>query len=457
MAGKNKEKRYIPKNDLDAREVALCVLLSVTEGKRKCNICLSEALDASSFTERDRSFVTVLTEGTLDYLIRIDHIISCYTRKPLGFMNPEARGILRMAVFQIMFLDRVPDSAACNEAVDIAKRRGLSGLSGFINAVLRSVIRDKESGKGKLFEYPDKSIYYSVPKWLYKRLCRDYGVERAHGIMESWLLKRGVSVRFNLSKASEQEIADMIAAEGEGLEKTDMKAIFESHGVKAPAEASLPVVYKLEGRKRVSELRAFREGYVCVQDPASTLPAAMAGVKEGDHIIDVCAAPGGKSMQLCDLLRGSGSVEARDVSEAKIRLIEENIARMGFTNISTKVQDALVPDEESFFRADIVMADLPCSGLGIVGRKPDIKQNIKSYSIEELRELQREMLLCVSRYVKPHGTLVYSTCTITPEENEQNAAWAVSHLGFKLVSSIRLLPTAEHDGFFAAVLKKEFV
>ena len=130
---------------------------------------------------------------------------------------------------------------------------------------------------------------------------------------------------------------------------------------------------------------------------------------------------------------------------------------MGFANISTKVQDALVPDEESFFRADIVMADLPCSGLGIVGRKPDIKQNIKSYSIEELRELQREMLLCVSRYVKPHGTLVYSTCTITPEENEQNAAWAVSHLGFKLVSSIRLLPTAEHDGFFVAVLKKEFV
>ena len=162
-------------------------------------------------------------------------------------------------------------------------------------------------------------------------------------------------------------------------------------------------------------------------------------------------------MQLCDLLKGSGMVAARDVSPQNIRLIEENVSRTGFKNISLKVWDALKEDEESFFRADIVMADLPCSGLGIIGRKPDIKQNIKSYSIEELRELQREMLMVVSRYVKPHGRLVYSTCTITPEENEQNVAWALSHLGFKLERSIKLLPDEEHDGFFAAVLRKEFI
>ena len=456
MAAKDKKDIYIPKNDLDPREVALCILLSVTEGRRKSNLAISESLRTSKLSERDRALVTAIAEGTLDYLIRIDYIISRYTRKPLRFMQPEARGILRMSVYQILFLDRVPDSAACNEAVELAKKRGISGLSGFINAVLRSVVRDKEKGSGKLFDYPEKHIYYSLPKWLYKKLCADYGTQKAEAIAASYLTKRGVTVRFNLSLSSEEEIRESLSEDGAEPEKVDMRRIFEEKGVEL-SDRYLPVVYKLKNASRLNSLRAFKEGLVCVQDPASTLPAALSEPKEGDFIIDVCAAPGGKSMQLCDLLKGSGMVAARDVSHQKIRLIEENVSRTGFKNISLKVWDALKEDEESFFRADIVMADLPCSGLGIIGRKPDIKQNIKSYSIEELRELQREMLMVVSRYVKPHGRLVYSTCTITPEENEQNVAWALSHLGFKLERSIKLLPDEEHDGFFAAVLRKEFI
>ena len=455
MVKKGKNNIYLPKNDLNLREVALCVLLSVTEGRRKCNLVLSELLGASGLPERDRALATAIAEGTLDYLIRIDYIISRYTKKPLRFMNPEARGILRISIYQILFLDRVPDSAVCNEAVELIKARGMAGLSGFINAVLRSIVRDKEEGSKKLFEYPEKHIYYSLPKWLYKKLYTDYGIERAELIAASYLEKRKVTVRFNLSKASEEEIRSSLELEGAEPEKMDMKAIFEGQGISL-SEKYLPVVYRLNNVHGLSSLSAFRDGLVCVQDPASTLPAALSEPKEGEYIIDVCAAPGGKSMQLCDLLRGSGLVEARDVSGQKTELIRENADRMGFKNIRIKVWDALREDEESFFRADVVMADLPCSGLGIVGRKPDIKQNIKSYSIEELKELQREMLMVVGRYVKPHGRLVYSTCTITPEENEQNVAWAVSHLNFKLERSIKLLPTAEHDGFFAAVLRREF-
>lgn len=456
MSDDRKQKRiFLPKDDLDQREVALCILLNVTENGRKANEALSEALRDSRLSGRDRGLVTAIVEGTLDYLIRIDYILSRYSRKPLRFMAPEARGLLRISAYQILFLDRIPDSAACNEAVEIIKRRGLKGLSGFINAVLRNMIRDKESGSDKITKLPEDHIRYSVPKWLYKKICSDYGRDRAHGIFEAWLSHRDVTVRFNTSLMEEEKIAELLREEGAEPERIDMEALLRSHGVTIPKE-QIPVVYKLGNVNGITSLSAFSRGLIGVQDPASTLPAAMAGIKGGEYIIDVCAAPGGKSLQLCDLLRGSGHVEARDVSERKLELIRQNAERMGFSNLSLRCMDALKSDEDSFYRADIVMADLPCSGLGIVGRKPDIKLNIKSYSIEELKELQRDMLLTVSRYVKPRGRLVYSTCTITPEEDELNAAWAASHLGFSIVSTVKLLPDREHDGFFVAVMEKGF-
>ena len=451
-----KRYRYLPKYGLNAREAALCILLSVTEEGEKANNCLADHLRESSLSPKDRALVTAIVDGTLDYLIRIDHILSGYSRKPLRFMNAEAKGILRMSVYQILFLDRIPDSAACNEAVEIAKRRGLGGLSGFINAVLRNLIRDKEKDPGKFSEFSDEHIRYSVPKWLYKRIVTEFGHDRAEDIFSAWLEKRGLTVRLNTSLMDEKDILSMLDEDGASYEKIDMEFLLRNHGIDIP-ERFIPHVYKLSGVFGVTSLSAFQKGLIAVQDPASTLPAAMACPEEGSTIIDVCAAPGGKALQLCDLLRGTGLVEARDVSEQKIGLIKENADRMGFKNLRISCADALTPDEDSYYRADIVMADLPCSGLGIVGRKPDIKLNIKNYSIEELKELQREMLTLVSRYVKPHGRLIYSTCTITREEDEDNAVWAATHLGFKLESSIKILPSKDHDGFFVAVLRKEFV
>ena len=188
----------------------------------------------------------------------------------------------------------------------------------------------------------------------------------------------------------------------------------------------------------------------------SALVASYAAPKDSDIIIDVCAAPGGKSLALSDLMNGNGRIEARDVSSQKVRLINDNIKRCGFDNIKTQILDALKHDEESLYRADIVIADLPCSGLGVIAKKPDIKLNLKPYSVEELRDMQRDILENVSRYVKPKGRLIYSTCTVSKEENEQNAAWIADELGFKLVSSNRLMPSTDNDGFYIAVFEKKY-
>ena len=454
--GKTGKLTYIPKNGLDEREVALCVLLSVTETGRKSHLALSGMLRASELGKKDRALVTAISEGTLEQLIRIDYILSRYVRKPLRFLDPEARGILRMSVYQILFMDRIPDSAACNEAVAIAKLRGRGRLSGFINAVLRNIVRDKEADPDRLYKYPEEHIAYSVPKWLYKKLCAELGRGTARSVFQAWLTRRGQTIRLNTSLMDEEGICKLLDEEGAKVKRIDFAALLKASGCSTEG-LELPIVYELSEAASLTELSAFKRGLIAVQDIASMLPAVFARPAAGDHIIDICAAPGGKALQLCDMLRGSGLVEARDVSEAKAQLIRENALRMGFKNIDIKVMDALVPDEESYYRADIVMADLPCSGLGIVGRKPDIKLNIRSYSIEELRDLQREMLSIASRYVKPHGRLVYSTCTITREENEDNVQWAASHLGFQVTDTIRLLPAEDHDGFFVAVLQKEFI
>ncbi len=449
------KKLYSPKNGLDPREVALCVLLSVTEGGRKSDVCLRETLRESSLSAKDRALVKIIVDGALDHLIRLDHIIQRYLKRPIGFLNTEAKGILRISVYQILFLDRVPDAAVCNEAVELTKTRGLKQLSGFVNAVLRNVVRDKEAGKEAEENYKDKSVYLSVPKWLYKKLCSDNGEKKAEEIARVWLEKRPVTVRLNTSIMKEDDIVKLLNDEGAGPEKIDIKAILGSYGLTLPEDA-IPAVYSLTKVFDITKLDTFKRGLFLVQDAASTLPAAMSGVKEGDHVIDVCAAPGGKTLQLCDILKGSGLVEARDISEKKLELIRENAERIGFKNIKIRQLDAFKADEESFYRADIVMMDPPCSGLGVAGRKPDIKYDLRSYSIEELRGLQRDMLMSVARYVKPKGRLVYSTCTITPEEDEENITWAMSHLGFRLISSIKLLPTKLHDGFYVAVMEKGY-
>lgn len=470
MAFRSKPTSYSIHDWKNMREIALCILLEITENSRKSHTILKETFEESKRRgvmpdNRDRAFTERLVVGTLDRMITIDTVLSRFSRRPLRLLKPVIRGILRTGVYQLMYMDRVPASAACNEAVELAKLHGLEGLGGFVNGIMRAVARELESGGEKVTAFAEDWQRYSVPKWLCRMITAQYGPEQAAGIFDAFLQERPETLRFNLSRtgdtdpeAAERRIADSLQKDGISFRKIDYRKILEESGLELPG-GMLPVVCEVPDSGDITRTESFQKGWVTIQDPASALVTACADPKPNDRVIDVCAAPGGKAMAMADrlmLMGGSGTVEARDVSAQKVALLDENIRRCGFGNIRTAVQDALKEDEDSFYRADILIADLPCSGIGVIAKKPDIKLNLKSFSIEELQQLQRDILMNISRYVKPRGKLIYSTCTITQEENEQNVRWAAERLGFHLLNEWKLLPAREYDGFYIALLEKRY-
>lgn len=438
---------------LENREIVLDILTEVLERGSFVHLVLNQALQKYQYLDKpDRAFITRVTEGTLEYLLQIDHIINRYSKTKTEKMKPLIRNLLRMSVYQILYMDRVPDSAACNEAVKLAVKRHFSGLKGFVNGVLRTVSREKDS---LVFDTP--SLAYSIPQWMYDMWEKEYGREKAGAIAASFLRDGPTWVRCNLSRASRKEILESLA----------------SQGVAVTGLSWLESMISISGYDYLESLESFRNGWIQVQDVTSALVSELADPKEGDYIIDVCAAPGGKSLHLADKLKGTGMVEARDLSEQKVAMIEENMARFGASNIKAVVWDALVTDEDVREKADIVIADLPCSGLGIIGKKPDIKYNMTMEKMAELASLQREILAASWEYVKPGGTLVYSTCTIDTKENEENARWLLSRFPLEPVDltnrvgnafdepslkegMIQFLPGIHpFDGFFISVFRRK--
>ena len=440
------------KNHMNVRELALDILMEVLERGGLSHVVLNQALSKYQYLEKqDRAFVTRVTEGTLEYLIQIDYVIGQYSKTKIEKMKPLIRTLLRMSVYQILRMDRIPDSAVCDEAVKLAVKRRFQGLKGFVNGVLRAIAR----GKGELV-FPDDSVRYSMPGWLIDMWKKEYPETVVYEMLNAFLEKRRLCVRLKGTPRERQRTEESLQSQGAVVEKS---------------EYSEEIRY-LSGIDHLEALAAFRDGWIQVQDLSSSFVALAAAPRKGQYCVDVCAAPGGKSLHMADLLGDQGFVEARDISQNKIALIEDNIRRHGVSNIRTRVMDALEFDQESAEKADILLADLPCSGLGIIGRKPDIKYRVSPESISELAELQRKILSVVWRYVKPQGTLVYSTCTISRKENEENAAWFAEEypfepvnieqrLGGKLRSEtlkkgyIQLLPGAyPGDGFFLAVFKR---
>lgn len=399
--------------ETDSREIALDILIEILERSGYSHIILRQALNKYQYLDKpERAFISRITEGTVEYLLQIDYVIDSFSNTKVKKMKPVIRTILRMSVYQLLYMDRVPDSAVCNEAVKLAVKRKFTGLKGFVNGVLRNISRNKES-----LSWPDDSVRYSMPDWIVSMWEDTYGKETAVSMMESFLKNNKTTVRCNFARASKAEILKSLQEQGVNVTESGI-----SEGV----------LY-LENYDYLEGLAAFNNGLIQVQDLSSTFVGEAADPKEGDYIIDVCGAPGGKSIHMADKLHGTGMVEVRDVTEYKVSLIQENIDRCGFENIRTKIQDALVLDQESIEKADIVIADLPCSGLGIIGRKPDIKYRLKPEDLDSLATLQREILSVVQSYVKPGGKLVFSTCTINKKENEENVQWFLNQYPFESV------------------------
>ena len=449
-------------NGLNLRELALEILLETEKNGAYPNVLLKQTLDKYLYMEKqERAFLTRLVEGTVERKLTLEYLINSVSKTPVNKCKPVIRCIMRMAAYQIFYMDSVPDSAACNEAVKLAQKKGFHTLKGFVNGVLRNLSRQKDA-----ISMPDEnkepvkamSVQYSVPEWLVEKICKDYGVESAKKMFASLYENVGAtSIRVNNSKISTEECAELLKKEGVQVEKAPY------------VENAL----EISGYDSLGFLESFEKGYFQVQDVSSMLVGLAANPKAGDKVIDVCAAPGGKSIHVADLLKGSGHVEARDLTDYKVGLIKENILRCGFTNISAKKADATIRDAAVTESADIVIADLPCSGLGVLKKKSDIKYRMTQSQIEELVELQRVILKNAVTYVKPGGTLVYSTCTVAKEENDLQVDWILENLPLELVSLqgcvdeellkhadregvLQLLPGREKtDGFFLAKFRKK--
>lgn len=395
----------------ESREIILDVLMEILEKGGYSHVILRQALEKYQYLEKqDRAFITRVTEGTIEYCLTIDAILDQCSKTKTEKMKPVIRTILRMSVYQIMWMDRIPDSAVCNEAVNLAVHRRFVGLKGFVNGVLRTVSRQKDS-----FTFPDWSRKYSMPNWLIELWKSRYPATVVETMMKSFLEDMPTTVRCNLDRASMEQIQESLKAQDVTVEVSPLA----------------PHALLLSHYDYLERLDAFRDGWIQVQDVSSGFVGEVADPKPGDQILDVCGAPGGKSLHLADKLKGTGLVVVRDLTEGKIRLVEDNLMRTGFTNIRAEVWDALEFDPSWEEKADIVIADLPCSGLGIIGKKPDIKYQVTEEKLQELVKLQQEILSVVSRYVKPGGKLIYSTCTIDHLENEDQREWILKNLPFE--------------------------
>ena len=426
-------------NTVNDRELILEILLAVTRDGEYSHIALRNVLENYQYLDKsERAFITRVTEGTLERMIELDYIINQFSKTKVNKMKPVIRTIIRSAVYQLKYMDSVPDSAVCNEAVKLAGKRGFSGLKGFVNGVLRNISRNLDNVK-----YPDKSdtvkwlsVMYSMPEWIITEWLKNYDREMVEKMLQAFLAERPTTIRCNLSQISREELAEELKKEGVKVSRCDTvdSALF------------------ISGYDYLGALESFRTGHFQVQDISSMEVAEWADPKEDEYIIDVCAAPGGKSLHLADKLAGKGHVEARDLTPYKVDLIRDNIARMGIDNIEAVCQDAMVYDEASEKKADILIADLPCSGLGVLGKKTDLKYKMNPDTQEELVHLQRKILSVVHRYVKSGGKLLYSTCTIHRAENQENAAWfAEQYPEFELVRERQFLPGVDDsDGFYIA-------
>lgn len=332
----------------------------------------------------------------------------------------------------------------CNEAVKLATKRGFTGLKGFVNGVLRNIARNKDN-----ITYPDRnkdieqylSVKYSMPLWIVKMWHSQLGIDKTEKILAGFKQEKKTYVRCNTAKAPVEEI----------------KRILSQENVSVADVEGIPYALEIKDYDYIAGLKSFRDGLYQIQDISSMTAGYMTGFKAGDTVIDVCAAPGGKSVNAAISVGTDGKVYSRDVSDYKAGLIEENISRLGLNNIEVQVKDALVMDESMREKADVVIADLPCSGLGVMGRKPDIRYNITEDKLVSLKELQQSILSVVQAYVKQGGIMMYSTCTINSEENEANADWLCKEYGFKKIEYRQILPGKDGrtDGFFVAKLRRE--
>lgn len=448
---------------VNVRVVILETLQEILENGQLSHLVLSGVLEKYQYLEKqERSFISRSVDGVMERLLTIDYILNQFSKTPVKKMKPFIRNLLRMSVYHLFYMDSVPDRAVVSEAVKLAEKKGFYGLKGFVNGVLRNIIRNKDAIIWPKDPDENLEVRYGVPRFIMDEVRNVLSSQKIADIsleevLEGFLEKRPLCIRVNTNK----------------VDAKTCKESLEKEGVTVKVHPYLSDCLEISGYDYLKKLTAFREGFFQVQDISSMLVGSVASalLPEDGVLLDVCSAPGGKSMYVAEHLP-KATIISRDISDYKLSFIRENIEKSGVKNVKTEVFDATKKDEAMVKKADVVLADLPCSGLGILRKKRDIAYKTTKEDVESLAKLQRQILKTISDYVKVGGYLIFSTCTITQTENEENRKWFLENFSFEEVDItrffakelqeaslkegyIQLLP-GKHlcDGFYISVMKR---
>jgi 16S rRNA (cytosine967-C5)-methyltransferase len=443
------------------REVAIYILKEILEEKAYNNIALKKAYKKNKqLTTTQKAFITELVNGTLRNLIYIDYIINNFSKVKTDKMKPFILYVLRISIFQLQFMDKVPESAVCNEAVKITKEKGFQNLSGFVNGVLRNSIRSFDTIVFPSIETDPiayLSVKYSYPEWIIKYWLQEMDLKQIEEICNDSGFSYKVTLCVNTTKIDKESLSQILLKEG--MEVKEGKSSNNSLLVKKTSD--------------ISEKDSYKKGFYHIMDESSMLAVEAANIQEDDFVIDLCAAPGGKSFYSAYIMNNKGKIISRDIYEHKINLITEGAFRLGIDTINAQNKDSRIVDETLIGKADVLIIDVPCSGLGLARKKPDIKYIKKIEEINSLVEVQRQIIKASINYLKIGGTLIYSTCTISKQENIDNINFILQNYDFeakpicdylpqslKSESSkkgfVQILPNKEvSDGFFIAKLRKK--
>lgn len=425
---------------MNSRELAINVLYKIEYGEGYSNVTLDKELNNSQLSTVEKAFASELVYGVLTWKITLDEIVKMYSSIRLKKISPWILNILRIGIYQIVFLDKVPESAAVNESVKLARQYGHEASVRFVNAILRKIEKNEMEkllaylATRPLMEDEMISIVTSHPVWMVDMLLKQYDKRFVVELLNANNQTPEITVRVNTLKSSEDEIFKLLS-----LKNIDCK------------KGSLPNSIK------VKKMTDFKSQLFSVQDEAAQLACLKLAPNAGDMVLDACSAPGGKTTYLAELMKDEGEVVAWDLHPHRVKLVEDAAKRLGITAIKAEVHDACIDRADYHEKFDKILLDVPCSGLGVIRKKPDIKWTRQESDIPELVTVQEKLFHVNSRYLKPGGRLVYSTCTVLKQENEEQVEnFLKSHPEFRLVEEINLYPNQdETDGFFIAVLEKE--
>lgn len=427
-----------------ARNIALKSLYEINTKQAYSNIVLDKYINENreKLSKLDINFISELVYGVVTWKLTLEYIIQKYSKIKLKKMSDWVKNILYLGSYQILFLDKVPKSAAVNESVNLCKKYNFKSV-GLVNAILRKIEKsDYEEINTITNSITRISLKYSMPEWIVKKFCDEYGNEEAANICQNLNLRPNISVRLNRLK-------DKIEL-GE-------KGILEDFRV-------------ITGTKNITKTKEYIEGNITIQDEAAGLSSFILAPKEGEMVLDACSAPGGKTTYLAELMCNQGNIVAWDIYEERLKQVKQNAKRLGINIIQTEVHDATKLKEDYVERFDKILLDVPCLGLGVIRRKPDIKWNRQENNIKEISDIQFNILKTCSKYLKKNGSLVYSTCSMLKEENDAIIEKFIKDENFEIVdidkqipkefskittnNMVQFLPSQKHDGFFITMLKK---